>query len=102
MKTDAYCDNAEVATTCRAEAIKAVDKNTVHKICSGQVVLSLATAVKELVENSLDAGAKNIEVKLGYYGSTFVEVSDDGSGIEKENYQALSRSNRHATCLLLS
>ena len=85
-------DADNLATTARANAIKAVDKNTVHKICSGQVVLSLATAVKELVENSLDAGAKNIEVKLGDYGSSFIEVSDDGGGIERENFQALSMS----------
>jgi hypothetical protein len=40
--------------------IEAIDKSAVHRICSGQVVLSLATAVKELVENSLDAGASCI------------------------------------------
>ena len=36
--------------------ISAIDKQSVHKICSGQVVLDLATAVKELVQNSIDAG----------------------------------------------
>ena len=41
-------------------AVRPIDKKTVHKICSGQVILSLAVAVKELVENSLDAGATSI------------------------------------------
>jgi hypothetical protein len=40
--------------------IKSIDKDTIHRITSGQVVVDLATAVKELVENSLDAGASNI------------------------------------------
>lgn len=40
--------------------IKAIDRTTVHKICSGQVVLTLAVAVKELVENAIDAGATSI------------------------------------------
>lgn len=43
-----------------AKAIKPIDRKSVHQICSGQVVLGLSTAVKELVENSVDAGATSI------------------------------------------
>ncbi len=47
-----------------ARPIAPVPAATVHRIASGQVILDLATAVKELLENALDAGATNIEVIL--------------------------------------
>uniref|UniRef100_A0A8C3V6C7 PMS1 homolog 2, mismatch repair system component n=1 Tax=Catharus ustulatus TaxID=91951 RepID=A0A8C3V6C7_CATUS len=60
------------------------------RICSGQVVLNLGTAVKELVENSLDAGATNIDIKLKDYGAELIEVSDNGGGVEEENFEGLT------------
>ncbi|XP_028845456.1 mismatch repair endonuclease PMS2 isoform X2 [Denticeps clupeoides] len=81
---DAFC------TAEAAGAIKAIDKHSVHQICSGQVILSLATAVKELVENSIDAGASSVEIKLKDFGAELVEVSDNGRGVEEENFEGLT------------
>jgi DNA mismatch repair protein PMS2 len=73
--------------------IKRIDKRSVHQICSGQVILSLAVAVKELVENGLDAGATSIEVRLKDYGGECVEVADNGCGIEPSNFEALAKKH---------
>uniref|UniRef100_A0A182MVK9 MutL C-terminal dimerisation domain-containing protein n=1 Tax=Anopheles culicifacies TaxID=139723 RepID=A0A182MVK9_9DIPT len=78
------------ATKAESGKINAIDKETVHRICSGQVVLNLAIAVKELVENSLDAGATLIEVKLRACGAELIEVSDNGSGVEEKNFEGLT------------
>ncbi|MCO5610850.1 hypothetical protein L7F22_065092 [Adiantum nelumboides] len=66
--------------------IKPIDK---ARICSGQVILDLSMAVKELVENSLDAGATSIEIKVKDYGADSLEVADNGCGVSPDNYQAL-------------
>ncbi|KND04087.1 DNA mismatch repair protein MutL [Spizellomyces punctatus DAOM BR117] len=71
-------------------SIKSIDKASIHRICSGQVILDLATAVKELVENSIDAGATSIEVRLKEYGSESVEVIDNGFGISPHDYSTLA------------
>nr|XP_014271444.1 mismatch repair endonuclease PMS2 [Halyomorpha halys] len=76
--------------TKNSGSIKAIDKTTVHRICSGQVVLNLATAVKELVENSLDAGATVIDIKLKEYGSEIIEVVDNGAGVHPSNFEGLT------------
>lgn len=71
--------------------IKSLDKGTIHRICSGQVIISLSNAIKELVENSMDAGAKSIEIRLKQYGSESIEVIDDGPGIEEQDFQTISK-----------
>ena len=70
--------------------VKAIDRGDVHRICSGQVVLSLAIAAKELLENSLDAGATSIEIRLKDKGLDQLEVADNGSGVDPSDYQGLS------------
>nr|CAD7411385.1 unnamed protein product [Timema poppensis] len=81
---------ASSATTEKSGMIQAINKDTVHQICSGQVVLNLATAVKELVENSLDAGATSIDVRLKEFGSELIEVTDNGCGVEEHSFQGLT------------
>lgn len=80
----------EGASTECAKAIKPIDGKSVHQICSGQVVLSLSTAVKELIENSVDAGATSIDLRLKDYGVDLIEVSDNGCGVEEENFEGLA------------
>lgn len=63
--------------------INLLDKNVYNRISAGEVVERPASMVKELVENSLDAGADKIEIKIENGGITCVEVSDNGCGIEK-------------------
>ncbi|KAI0092222.1 hypothetical protein BDY19DRAFT_884632 [Irpex rosettiformis] len=72
-----------------SSSINALDSLSIHRITSGQVVVDLQTAVKELVENSLDAGATSIEVRFKNYGIESIEVVDNGSGIAAADYDSV-------------
>lgn len=67
--------------------IKAIEAKSVHQIQSGQVIVDLCSVAKELVENSLDAGATSVEVRFRNNGLDAVEVQDNGSGISPANYE---------------
>ncbi len=70
--------------------IRAIDQESIHRICSSQVVVDLANAVKEMVENALDAQATFIEVKLKSMGADSIEVSDNGRGIDPADYEGIA------------
>jgi DNA mismatch repair protein PMS2 len=94
-------------------AIKSIDSQSIHRITSGQVVIDLQTATKELVENALDAGATNIgsyfivvlspmalqltrvldttEVRFKDYGLKTIEVIDNASGISPDDYESIGK-----------
>ncbi|KAK1979388.1 hypothetical protein LZ30DRAFT_783501 [Colletotrichum cereale] len=62
----------------------------VHQIQSGQVIVDLCSVVKELVENSIDAGASSIDVRFKNQGLDSIEVQDNGSGISPDNYETVA------------
>jgi len=54
------------------------------------VVITLDTAVKELIENSIDAGATSIEISFTKHGYERIELTDNGCGIEPENHASIA------------
>lgn len=71
--------------------IQPIDNTSVHRITSGQVVIDLSSAVKELLENSVDAHAKSVEIRFKNYGIDSIEVVDDGDGISKNDFEAIGK-----------
>ncbi|CDW77338.1 mismatch repair endonuclease pms2-like [Stylonychia lemnae] len=71
--------------------IKRIDKASILQICSSQVVIDLKSAVKELVENSLDAESTSIDIKFYNYGLNGFEVIDDGHGIKEVDFDVIAK-----------
>lgn len=72
-----------------------LDKLTAEKIAAGEVVERPGSVIKELIENSIDAGATNIVVEIKNGGSTYMRVTDNGCGMDTED--ARTAFLRHAT-----
>ena len=75
--------------------IRALSENMIGKIAAGEVVERPAAAIKELAENSLDAGATAVTVEIREGGLSYIRVSDNGTGIEESDIRMAFE--RHAT-----
>ncbi len=75
-------------------------ENLINQIAAGEVVERPASVVKELIENSLDAGARRLIIEMERGGDDYLRITDDGHGMDKED--ALMAFERHATSKIAS
>ncbi|CAG2103946.1 unnamed protein product [Medioppia subpectinata] len=78
--------------------IRAIDEQTARRLLSAQVITTLSSVVKELLENAIDADATVITIRLKEFGRDLIEVTDNGFGIDGSNFDILAK--RHCTSKL--
>ncbi|KAL3111319.1 hypothetical protein niasHT_013361 [Heterodera trifolii] len=82
----------------KSAQIHALSAQLSRRICTGQVIVSLAGACRELIDNAIDADATNIEIRVTDNGLECLEVVDNGSGIHSSNFEHLCKA--HSTSKL--
>ncbi|KAJ5654056.1 hypothetical protein N7490_001059 [Penicillium lividum] len=79
----------EASEPSKPKRIKALDPNVVNKIAAGEIIVAPMHALKELIENSVDAGSTSIEVLVKDGGLKLLQITDNGHGIDREDLPIL-------------
>ncbi|KAJ5246244.1 hypothetical protein N7468_001227 [Penicillium chermesinum] len=82
-------EEPEVSEPPKPKRIKALDPNVVNKIAAGEIIVAPMHALKELIENSVDAGSTSIEVLVKEGGLKLLQITDNGHGIDREDLPIL-------------
>ncbi|KAL6450381.1 pms1 DNA mismatch repair protein pms1 [Candida maltosa Xu316] len=72
-----------------SSSIRNISNADISKITSAQVIIDLKSIVKELIENSIDAGADKIDISFTNYGIDSIQVQDNGKGISQEDFESV-------------
>ncbi len=102
MASAGAADATQGTTAAQPPAIQRLDDAVVHRIAAGEVVQRPASALKEMVENSLDAGAKHITVVVKEGGLKYLQIQDDGCGVRLEDLPILCHRCADAAVAALS
>ncbi|MDD3874131.1 MAG: ATP-binding protein, partial [Methanosarcina sp.] len=91
-------ENPEGKEKVQGKKIQILDKDTINKIAAGEVIERPASVVKELIDNSIDAGATDIRIEVEKGGKHSILIRDNGCGMSRED--ALLAYKKHATSKL--